>query len=103
MLQDSWGVSTSIGWNFGGLQVSVGGGWSRTEGQTFSQEITITIQPGEMVRSTIDLQSSIDRNTHDVTRFQGVLVANVQFRRMQGNMKIGSKFVCLLTLSIFDD
>jgi len=68
MLQDSWGASAAIGWNLGGLQVSAGGGWSRTEAQTFSQEITISIQPGEM----------------------GVLVANVQFKRMQGNMKIGS-------------
>ena len=49
-LEDSWSVGTSIGWNLGGLQVDAFGGWSRSEAKSFSQTVTITIKPGEMVR-----------------------------------------------------
>ena len=90
-LQDTWSAGASIGWDIFGLQVGAQGGWSRTEAKTYSQTITINVNPGQKVRSTVVVL--LERELIITFVLQGVLVAQVLFKRTQGTMKVGTKFV----------
>jgi hypothetical protein len=53
VIEESWSVGTSVGLNFGTLNVGASAGWSQTKQIQYDQHISIVIHPGQMVRRTL--------------------------------------------------
>ena len=83
---ETWSAGATVGLDFGPLKIEATGGWSQTKSTEWGQSIAITVEPGQMVCYAMFYQNV--RHTF-TTAFQGVLVANVQYKRTSGTVQIG--------------
>jgi hypothetical protein len=83
---ESWSVGFNIGLDFGVLKIDTSGQWTQTKSIEYDQTITIVVHPGQMVCQNFLAQSI---SSTFMMAFQGVLVANVQYKQTSGTMQIG--------------
>ncbi len=95
-IQETWSFDRSLGLAIRGLDVGGGSGWSKSRTITASQEVELTVIPGQLVRNFKSSRTSLRVPIF----FQGALVANVSYKTTSGRMKIGSRWIFLGWISL---
>jgi hypothetical protein len=84
---ETWSAGGTIGFDIGVLKMEANAGWSHTQSVQYQQMITNEIQAGKKVGYIIFAQS-IRSKMRDLC--QGVLVANIRYKRTSGTVQVGN-------------